>query len=485
MDVEDFGRAFQAFLERVVEAAPSRPSPLLERLTEHLGRDPLELPLTGARLLPFEHPDLQVALDGYSRTEGREVDLVGLPGEQWGSTAELLMHARAPIVAPVFTELPVDVDARLACLRAGVLLVSGDRLAPHAIIVRVEEHGPVDNGLVVEVLAAEPDTAAAVLAELRERMSRDSVFRGKVITLSGGGPFGGAPGATFLPRPRVVREDIILPEGRLDVIERRTLRFDAVADRLAAQGMSRKRGILLYGPPGTGKTLTVQYLIGALPERTVVVLTGQALGAIGPATRLARRLAPAVLVLEDVDLIAGDRGFDDDGNPLLFELLNELDGLDREDEDVIVLLTTNRPDLLEAALAARPGRVDLAVELPLPDADGRRRLLERCTRDVDVDVDDWEPAIERTEGTPASFIAELVRSAAVLAAQEQVAAIDDAHVEAALVELLDSGPLTAALLGVRWSDEHDLLPPGPAVRHGYRQLAVLDDASDAYGELMG
>ena len=56
-------------------------------------------------------------------------------------------------------------------------------------------------------------------------------------------------------------------------------------------------------------------------------------------------------------------------NPLLFELLNEMDGLS-EDADVIFTLTTNRPDLLEPALAARPGRVDQATEITLPDAGG-------------------------------------------------------------------------------------------------------------------
>jgi ATP-dependent 26S proteasome regulatory subunit len=61
--------------------------------------------------------------------------------------------------------------------------------------------------------------------------------------------------------------------------------------------------------------------------------------------------------------------------PLLFELLNEMDGL-AEDMDVLFLLTTNRTDVLEPALAARPGRIDQSVELPLPDATDRRRLIE-------------------------------------------------------------------------------------------------------------
>ena len=83
---------------------------------------------------------------------------------------------------------------------------------------------------------------------------------------------------------------------------------------------------------------------------------------------LARRLAPSVVVLDDVDLVAQERSYGPFGeSSTLFELMNQMSGLG-EDADVAFVLTTNRPDALEPALAARPGRVDLAVEIPLPDA---------------------------------------------------------------------------------------------------------------------
>ena len=81
-------------------------------------------------------------------------------------------------------------------------------------------------------------------------------------------------------------------------------------------------------------------------------------------------------MLEDVDLIAEERTRQGSGcTTLLFELLNQMDGL-ADDADILFVLTTNRPDLLEPALAARPGRIDQAIEVPLPDADCRRRLFE-------------------------------------------------------------------------------------------------------------
>ena len=80
------------------------------------------------------------------------------------------------------------------------------------------------------------------------------------------------------------------------------------------------------------------------------------------------------MVLEDVDLIAEHREMHMGPQPLLFTLLDAMDGLTAE-ADVAFILTTNRADLLEAALSQRPGRVDLAVEIPLPDEAARRALL--------------------------------------------------------------------------------------------------------------
>ena len=94
------------------------------------------------------------------------------------------------------------------------------------------------------------------------------------------------------------------------------------------------------------------------------------------ACALARMLQPAVVVLEDIDLVARHREiYGMNGNPLLFDVLNEIDGIG-EVADVTFVLTTNRADLLEPALAARPSRVDLAVEIGLPTMGPARRLIE-------------------------------------------------------------------------------------------------------------
>ena len=123
-----------------------------------------------------------------------------------------------------------------------------------------------------------------------------------------------------------------------------------------------------------------------------------------------------MVVLEDVDLIARHRAHFQ-ATPFLFELLNAMDGLD-EDADLIFVLTTNRAKDLEPALASRPGRIDLAVELPLPDAHARRRLLALYGEGLPLEVADWEPVVAATEGTSPAFIRELFRRAALIAAEE-------------------------------------------------------------------
>jgi ATP-dependent 26S proteasome regulatory subunit len=207
--------------------------------------------------------------------------------------------------------------------------------------------------------------------------------------------------------------------------------------------------MLLHGPPGTGKTLTAMYLAGQMRERTTFLLTGQGLGSIEESCQMARMLQPATLIIEDVDLVAEERtrqGVCE--NSLLFELLNQMDGLS-EDSDVLFLLTTNRPELLEPALASRPGRVDLAVEVPLPDLACRQRLVAlygkglRFGRDVDLVA-----LAKRTEGVSGAFIKELLRKSALFAADAGTGVVRADHVDAALHELtILGGELTRSILG--------------------------------------
>lgn len=362
----------------------------------------------------------------------------------------------------------------MACLQLAVLLVS-DANGSYAMLVRgTSEHV---GSLEVEIAGLAVDAAQAVHARVEELRSLLNVYRGHVLEV-GISPMGGVL-LEFGEIPMTARDDVVLPEAVLARVERHALGISAHRAALLRAGQHLKRGLLLYGPPGTGKTHTTRYIIGQLSGYTRLILTGRALHAIGAASELARDLEPAAIVLEDVDLVAEDRSFGPGSGPVLFELLDAMDGA-APDADLVFVLTTNRADLLEPALAARPGRIDVAIEIDLPDADARRRLLALYSRSIPLRLTDIETAeiIERTEGVTASFIKELLRRAMLESVHEDPSAeaVSAAHTSLALDDLLDSGQqLTRSLLGV--GNDPDDLPAGGGVgtlpprrgRGGYRQ----------------
>jgi ATP-dependent 26S proteasome regulatory subunit len=167
--------------------------------------------------------------------------------------------------------------------------------------------------------------------------------------------------------PSVQREDVILSEATLKLLDRNVLNFVGSRPQLRALGQSTRKGILLYGPPRTGKTHTIRYLASNLPGHTTLIITAAQVALLAQYMNLARLLQPTMVVIEDVDLIARDRNqMGPCEESLLNRLLNEMDGL-KEDADILFILTTNRPEQLETALASRPGRIDQAIEVPLPD----------------------------------------------------------------------------------------------------------------------
>ena len=334
-------------------------------------------------------------------------------------------------------------------VRAGLYLVTeGDARIVVLVLAADPESGM--GAARLHVAGNRPGLASSVSAEVRELALQHNVFRRQVISF--GRDMFGERGAAlqFHRRPTLSTDEVILPAETLETIRRQVVGVAEHRERLLAARQHLKRGLLLYGPPGVGKTHSVRYLVSQLTGVTIVQLTGDSLRLIGTACSVARTLQPAMVVVEDVDLIAEDRGMHPGHHPLLFQLLNEMDGL-AEDADVVFLLTTNRADLLEPALAARPGRVDQAVPLDLPDAEARRRLVDLYRGDLALDDSRLDDVIERTDGVTASFLKELLRRAALIAADESTSgelSVTADQLDSALDELLDTrNAMTRVLLG--------------------------------------
>jgi hypothetical protein len=472
---ERLGAVFASFVRQVVSGA-SRESPLLDKIVEHLGTDPAQLPVTLEQFDTFEQPNLQVAIDAYLKQGGNSAELVGVSMEnkRFMSPGLSELVTRNDAFLHSLKEGPVDYtnyhlanDEVLACVQFGLYLIKAGDARLAVLVTGASDMGdPRRQKLRLEVMSARATDAPVFIDEIRRLSDRLNVYRGHAISLTPGSIHIG-PGPQTLVQfqavPRVGREDVVLPAGLLERIERQTVTFSEHAAELLRSGRSLKRGMLLFGLPGTGKTLTVMYLMGRMPDRTVILTTGRGLGLIQTVATMARRLAPSMVVLEDVDLVAEERttpGFG--AAPVLFELLNEMDGL-RDDQDVIFVLTTNRPDILEPALAARPGRVDLAVELPLPDAEGRRHLLALYSRGLVFAGVDLDRLVDQIDGATPAYIKELLRKATLQALEAGAGQnLRQADIDGALEELAHGGRLAERILGFR--PEQSGPPPGTPPR---------------------
>jgi hypothetical protein len=466
-ELKDLHRYGRRLVRRFVAQARADERPTFRSIVgEHLGRPAEDLPVTEEGWPGFEHVNVQRALDAWLARSGREHRVVGLTDYrhrgQFG-LGDLLagdsfhgMHGTRPGSITRVARACGPGGATEECLRAALVLVTeGDNRM--AALFRGPDHESDLNGVRVEVVATSEEYARSFTADLRELALERNVYRGQVVSF--GHDLFGERGSLlrFLPRPVLAEDELILPADTFDDIRRQVVGVAHSRDRLRAAGQHLKRGMLLYGPPGAGKTHTVRFLMSELADTTILELTGETLGALREACSIARSLQPAMIVVEDVDLIAEQRDHYEGQTPMLFTLLNEMDGL-AEDADVVFLLTTNRADLLEPALAARPGRVDQAVHVPLPDAEGRRRLLALYRGSLELDGARLDDVVSRTDGVTASFLKELLRRAAVIAAQDtgpdEPLAVSADQLDAALAELLDTrNRMTRTVLGFHDTDD--------------------------------
>ncbi len=180
-------------------------------------------------------------------------------------------------------------------------------------------------------------------------------------------------------------------------------------------GIDPPKGVLLYGPPGCGKTLLAKAVAGE-SQATFISLVASELAQkfVGEGARivrelfqLARRKAPAIVFIDEIDAIAAKRldvgtSGEREIHRTLTQLLAELDGFDSLDK-VKVIAATNRIDILDPALL-RPGRFDRVIEVPLPDFRGRVEIFRIHTRRMRLKDVDLNELARRTEGASGADI---------------------------------------------------------------------------------
>jgi hypothetical protein len=416
-EAREFATAFQSFLDWVHETGRDdgeRHQVVPDLITGFLGPERVTHSVVTRDLPPFEQVNLQTALDAWSARPGRSVEVHGIsvpPHHSPPELQQLIAGDSLPslrLTAPALSDLPNGPGSTLGCLKFALLLVSDSQDGHYVLMIQ----GPGDHhpGLDVEVAGLGVDRAQRVLAELDELRGQLNVYRGHLLDVSLN-PMGGMT-LGFAAATGLGRDAVVLPDATLTRIERHALGVAAHRDALLAAGQHLKRGLLLYGPPGTGKTALCRVLAAELVgEVTVVLCDARAIGGrMSDVYAELTRLAPALVVLEDLDLVVGARRSGRDSG--LHEFLTALDGVMSGHDGVVTIATANDVKALDDA-ALRAAEFDRIIEIPLPDAKLRALILRRYLGELAAGID-VSAVAGITDGASGADVRELVRRAVLV-----------------------------------------------------------------------
>lgn len=248
------------------------------------------------------------------------------------------------------------------------------------------------------------EVGSEIIKKLNSYIQVHNFLKGKKIT-----PFG-----KFLKVKPHDWNDIILSSKLKNEIIRNIEKYLTNFKLYKENGLPTKRGILITGIPGVGKTLLGKVLVSTIKDVTFIWATPKYLlsgrEGIDMLFDLATETAPTILFLEDVDFYGIGRN-QGNNSYVLGEFLNKVDGL-IENEGVLIIMTTNHPELLDEAIKERPGRFDRIIKMELPKKEERRKMLSRFCKDLKVnDKINWEKIIEQTDKFTPALLKELIITA--------------------------------------------------------------------------
>ncbi len=282
---------------------------------------------------------------------------------------------------------------------------------------------------------------------------------------------------------RVTFEDVAgIDEAREELEE--IVDFLKDPSKFSRLGGKIPKGALLVGSPGTGKTLLARAIAGEanVPFFTisgsdfVEMFVGVGASRVRDMFEQAKKSAPCIVFIDEIDAVGRHRGAgvgngNDEREQTLNQLLVEMDGFEAN-EGIIIIAATNRPDVLDPALL-RPGRFDRQVTVPLPDIEGREKILSVHMKKVPLAPDVDARVIARgTPGFSGADLANIVNEAALLAARLGKRLVSMAQFEASKDKVM---------MGAEWKslvmtdDEKKMTAYHEA---GHALVALLEPASD-------
>jgi cell division protease FtsH len=279
-----------------------------------------------------------------------------------------------------------------------------------------------------------------------------------------GGLFGGRYAKPVEQKRRITFADVAgQDQAKREVSE--LVDFLREPERFTKVGAEVPHGVLLMGPPGTGKTLLARALAGEADvpffstsgSEFIEVFVGVGAGRVRRMFEEARKQAPAVIFIDELDSIGRTRGTGlggghDEREQTLNQILAELDGFEGH-EAIVVLAATNRPDVLDPALL-RPGRFDRHVTLSLPDKAARRAILDMHARALPLNLEvDLDQVAAGTPGFSGADLKNLLNEAAISAARRSASEIVRADLDEARDKVMMG---TLRTLAIQPEEKHRL-----------------------------
>lgn len=240
--------------------------------------------VTAAREFPItSRVDVQAALEQWLAKRGN-IKLLGIHSpvsHETPTIAQLVTPGPFPTdLGPLqHDEVDIGDPTPVRCLKNGLWLAREAEL-PFAILLGPSIRMGSISGVHVEIGVPAGEGGAQFsqefFRELELRVGSGRTYRGRVLSLETGYNYSGQAGALKVHRlHKVTREEVILPQKTLNLLDRNVGRFVAARERIKSLHFSAKKGLLFYGPPGTGKTHTIHYLASQLPDHTTLLITGE------------------------------------------------------------------------------------------------------------------------------------------------------------------------------------------------------------------
>ena len=243
----------------------------------------------------------------------------------------------------------------------------------------------------------------------------------------------------FLKRSDMVEELLAWNPSIRSQLKKDVLDFLRLMPILGERGLPNSRGIILSGAPGTGKTMYAKSL-AAEADTTTILISAEMIQQrhdIKSAFKLARRLSPSLIIIEDIDTAGTvSRKFTD--HPILGEYLQAMDGME-PNNGVVILATTNHTENIDPAISDRPGRFDRIIEVPLPDKNQRKEIIQNLLRNMPTKSPSGkvvDKIATGSKGLSGAWIRELVQTAMIETISDGREEMEPSDLEAGLKDVL-------------------------------------------------